>query len=250
MFSSGRNSLINNSLIFMQIKHIAIIPDGNRRWARREGISPTEGHKTGLETVERIFEKAIELKIPHLTFWAASYDNLIKRPREEVNFLIRLLTKEFKKLLDDVKVHKNKVKIRVLGRFREILPPKTLEIIESLINKTENYNIFSLTFLLAYNGTDEMTSAVREIIKEAKKRVIIATDGLIKNFLWTKDLPMVDLVVRTGCEDDPHNSAGFMMWHTVYSQYYFTKTLFPAFSTGEFEKAIIDFSKREKRMGR
>lgn len=234
----------------MRIKHIAIIPDGNRRWAQRGGISPNGGHKTGITTVKKIFERAIELKIPHLTFWAASYDNLIKRPKEEVNFLVGLLTREFKRMLEDVKIHKNKVKIRVLGRFKEILPSKTLDVIEKLIKKTEEYNIFSITFLLGYNGTDEMASAVQEIIKLAQRKMIKTTEGLIKSFLWTKDLPPVDLVIRTGCENDPHNSAGFMMWHTVYSQYYFTRTLFPAFSIGEFEKAVVDFSKRERRIGK
>ncbi len=232
------------------LNHIAIIPDGNRRWAKRRGIPLQEGHRIGVKTTEKIFEKALELKIPYLTFWAASYDNLIKRPKEEVNFLIQLINQEFQKLLKDAKVHQNKVKIRILGRFREILPAKTVKIIEKLLEKTEKYDIFSLTFLLAYNGTDEMLMAIREIIKFARKKAIKVTGDMIRNFLWTKDLPPVDLVIRTGCEDDPHNSAGFMMWHTTYSQFYFTKTLFPDFTPKEFEKAIQDYLKREKRLGR
>jgi len=232
------------------IKHIAIIPDGNRRWARERGVPLNEGHRIGAQTTQKIFEKTLELKIPYLTFWAASYDNLIKRSKEEVKFLITLINAEFQKLLDDARVHKNEVKVRILGRFQEVFPEKTLRIIEKLMKKTENYEIFSLTFLLAYNGTDEMLAAIKRIAKEVKISTIKITGELIKSFLWTKDLPPVDLVIRTGCQDDPHNSAGFMMWHTAYSQYYFTKTLYPDFSSEEFEKAIKDFEKREKRLGR
>ena len=232
------------------INHIAIIPDGNRRWAERKGVPLYEGHRIGVETTEKIFEKALELKIPYLTFWAASYDNLLRRSREEVKFLIQLITEEFQRLLKDARVEKNKVKIRILGRFREILPAKTLRIIEKLMEKTEKYEIFSLTFLLAYNGTDEMVEAIKRITKAFKESTIKITDHVIKNFLWTKDLPPVDLVIRTGCEEDPHNSAGFMMWHTAYSQYYFTKTLYPDFSPEEFERAINNFLERERRMGK
>jgi len=232
------------------IKHIAIIPDGNRRWAREREVPLNEGHRIGAQTTQKIFEKTLELKIPYLTFWAASYDNLIKRSKEEVKFLITLINAEFQKLLDDARVHKNEVKVRILGRFQEVLPEKTLRIIEKLMKKTENYEIFSLTFLLAYNGTDEMLAAIKRIAKEVKISTIKITGELIKSFLWTKDLPPVDLVIRTGCQDDPHNSAGFMMWHTAYSQYYFTKTLYPDFTSEEFEKAIKDFEKRKKRLGK
>jgi len=232
------------------INHIAIIPDGNRRWAERKGVPLYEGHRIGVQTTEKIFEKALELKIPYLTFWAASYDNLLKRSKEEVKFLINLINEEFKGLLEDARVHKNEVKIRILGRFREILPKKTLKIIEKLMEKTEKYNIFFLTFLLAYNGTDEMVEAIKKISQAFKGSTIKITGQVIKSFLWTRDLPPVDLVIRTGCEEDPHNSAGFMMWHTAYSQYYFTKTLYPDFNPEEFERAINNFLERERRLGK
>ena len=234
----------------MPLNHIAIIPDGNRRWAKRRGVPLYEGHRIGGQTTEKIFEKSLELKIPYLTFWAASYDNLLKRSQEEVKFLINLINEEFKGLLEDARVHKNEVKVRILGRFREVLPPKTLKIIEKLIEKTEKYNIFFLTFLLAYNGTDEMVEAIKKISQAFKGSTIKITDQVIKSFLWTRDLPPVDLVIRTGCEEDPHNSAGFMMWHTAYSQYYFTKTLYPDFNPEEFERAINNFLERERRMGK
>jgi len=232
------------------LNHIAIIPDGNRRWARRKGITARDGHRIGVETTQKIFNKALEMKIPYITFWAASYDNLLKRSREEVSFLIGLINEEFQRLLKDARIQENEVKIRILGRFREILPEKTINLIEKLMAKTENHNLLSLTFLLAYNGTDEMLEAVKRITKAAKESAIKITSSAIRSFLWTKDLPPVDLVIRTGCEDDPHNSAGFMMWHTAHSQYYFTKTLYPDFGPEEFEIAIQDFLKRKRRFGK
>lgn len=232
------------------INHIAIIPDGNRRWAKRRGISVRVGHEVGVNATHKIFDKAVELKIPYITFWASSYDNLVRRSREQVNFLVGLINEEFHGLLKDAKVRENKIKIRILGRFREIMPVKTIKIIEKLMEKTEKHNLLSLTFLLAYNGTDEMTEAIKRIIEATKESAIKITSEAIHSFLWTRDLPPVDLVIRTGCEDDPHNSAGFMMWHTAQSQYYFTKTLYPDFSSVEFETAINNFLKRERRFGK
>lgn len=232
------------------LNHIAIIPDGNRRWAKKIGIAGQDGHSIGVETTRKIFDKAIELKIPHITFWAASYDNLIRRSREEVSFLISLINGEFQQLLKDALLNKNQIKVRILGRLRETLPEKTLKIIEKLMEKTEKHNLLSLTFLLAYNGTDEMTEAIKRIAVAAKESAIKITSEAIRNFLWTKDLPPVDLVIRTGCEGDPHNSAGFMMWHTANSQYYFTKTLYPDFTPEEFESAVHNFLQRERRFGK
>lgn len=232
------------------LNHIAIIPDGNRRWAKKRGIAGQDGHGIGVETTRKIFDKAMELKIPYVTFWAASYDNLIRRSREEVNFLIELINEEFKGLLKDAKIRENKVRIRILGRFREIMPGRTLRIIEKLMAETKKHNLLSFTFLLAYNGTDEMLEAVKKIARAAKESAMKITSEAVQSFLWTKDLPPVDLVIRTGCENDPHNSAGFMMWHTAHSQYYFTKTLYPDFTTEEFEIAVSDFLKKERRFGK
>ncbi len=232
------------------LKHVAIIPDGNRRWARRRGIPLSEGHRIGVQTTQKIFKKSLEMNIPNITFWASSYDNLIKRSKGEVRFLIRLINQEFKRMLEDAWVHQNEVNVKIIGRFKEILPKKSLNIIEKLVTKTEKYNIFFLTFLLAYNGTDEMTEAIKKISQAFKGSTMRISKEVIKSFLWTKDLPPVDLVIRTGCEGDPHNSAGFMMWHTAYSQYYFTDTLYPEFTPQEFEKAVEDYSKRERRLGK
>ena len=230
-------------------KHVAVIPDGNRRWARKKGLKAWIGHRVGVKAFEKILEKSRELKIPYFTFWGGSWDNLTKRSKIEINFLFKVYTEQFKRVADDKRIHQNKVKINVLGRWKEILPKETQEAIERAMEVTKSYNNFFLTFLLAYDGTDEMLDCVQKIAKISQDKKIKISKNLIKENLWTKDLPPVDLIIRTGCESDPHNSAGFMMWDTIYSQLYFTQTLFPAFSPKEFEQIIEDYSKRERRLG-
>lgn len=232
-------------------KHVVIIPDGNRRWARKRGLFSWMGHRAGTEALEKILAKALELKIPYFTFWGGSRDNLTKRSKIEVNFLFKMYTERFKSMTNDRRIHRNKAKINVLGRWREILPQETQRVIEKAIEVTEDYNKYFLTFLLAYDGTDEMVDCIQKITKLSNpNKTIKVTPKLIKENLWTKDLPPVDLVIRTGCEGDPHLSAGFMMWDTAYSQLYFTETLFPAFTPEEFEKIIKDYAQRQRRFGK
>jgi undecaprenyl diphosphate synthase len=227
--------------------HVALIPDGNRRWARKKGFLPWIGHESGTKTLDKILEKALDLQIQYFTFWAASFDNLTKRSKTEVKFLLKVFHNQFKRALKDERVVKNKVNVNFLGRWPELIPQKTQKVMKELMKKTKNYNRYFLTFLLAYNGTDEMIDCIKKVSQKGIKHI---TEKTIKQNLWTKDLPPVDLIIRTGCEGDPHMSAGFMMWDTAYSQLYFTKTLFPAFSTKEFEEIIKDYQKRERRMGR
>jgi len=230
--------------------HVAIIPDGNRRWARKKGLHPWIGHQTGVKAFEKILDKALELKIPYFTFWGGSWDNLTKRSKIEINFLFKVYAEQFKRAARDKKIHQNRVKINVFGRWKEILPKSTQGAIERAIEVTKDYNNYFLTFLLAYDGTDEMIDCIQKITKLAHKKPIKVTEKLIKENLWTKDLPPVDLVIRAGCESDPHISAGFMMWDTAYSQLYFTRTFFPAFTPKEFEKIIRDYAQRQRRFGK
>jgi len=230
--------------------HVALIPDGNRRWAKKRGLHPWIGHQVGAKTFEKVLEKSLELKIPYITFWGGSWDNLTKRPKIEIKFLFKVYTDQFKRLTKDKRTHKNEVKIDVLGRWKEILPKETQEAIEKAREMTKNYNKYFLTFLIAYDGRDEMINAIQKIVRSSKDKTIKINDEMIKENLWTKGLPPVDLVIRTGCENDPHLSSGFMMWDTSYSQLYFTKTFLPEFKPKEFEEIIKDFSKRERRLGR
>jgi undecaprenyl diphosphate synthase len=226
--------------------HVAIIPDGNRRWAKKKGLASFMGHEKGSDTSEKLIEKALEMKIPYLTIWGSSLDNILKRSKSEVNYLLKIFEKEFIKLADSEKVHQNKVKVEVIGKWREHFPESTKQAIENAIKKTKHYDKYVVTFLMAYNGTDEMIDCIKKI---KEKRGEVNEKTIVAN-LWTKDLPPVDLLIRTGCENDPHLSAGFMMWHTAYSQLYFTNKYFPDFKEKQFEEAIKEYSERDRRKGK
>ena len=226
--------------------HVAVIPDGNRRWAKKRGLPSFVGHQKGVEALESILDKFLEMKIPHFTFWGSSMDNITNRSKKEVSYLFDIFEKQFKKLSLDKRIHDNKVRVRIIGKWKEYFPEKTKKAIKDAIEKTKDYNRYVLTFLMAYNGDDEMI----ECMKEIKKKGLSINNQTIKENIWTKDLPAVDFVIRTGCDKDPHNSAGFMMWDTAYSQLFFTEKLFPDFKGKEFEKAIGDYMERERRMGK
>ncbi len=231
-------------------KHVAIIPDGNRRWAGKENLPAFKGHFEGANNFKRVLSAALSLKIKYLTIWGGSFDNLTKRKKIEIKTLLLIYKNYFQELFGEKITYEKKVKVQVLGRFKEILPGETVKIIEKIEEATKNYDRCYLTFLIAYSGADEMLDAVQEIASLAKKENSLKiTPQLIKQNLWTKNLPPVDLIIRTGTENDPHNSAGFMMWDTAYSQYYFTKTLWPDFSPKEFKKAVELFTGTERRFG-
>ena len=232
------------------LNHVALIPDGNRRWAKKRGLLPWQGHFEGAKVVEKILKKALEMKIPYFTFWGGSLDNLTERSKKEIEFLFKVYEMYFKRLLKEKRIGKEKVKINIFGRWKEIFPKSLKIIAEKAIKETKNYKNHFLTLLLAYNGTDEMLDCIKKISEISKKRRIKVNDNLIKENLWTGSLPAVDLIIRTGCQGDPHNSAGFMMWQTTYSQFYFTDTLFPDFLPQEFEKAIKNYLRRERRFGK
>ena len=146
-------------------------------------------------------------------------------------------------------VNQNKIKINIIGRWRELFPESVKQAMEEAIKKTKDYKNYQWTFLIAYSGVDEMTAAIQKITElRIKNRELRINKELIKNNLWTKDLPAVDLVIRTGGE--PHWSAGMMMWDVADSQLYFTETLYPDFSVEEFKKAINKYGQTERRMGK
>ena len=225
-------------------KHIAIIPDGNRRWAKKRGLPAVMGHQAGAKAIEKIIKTAQELKILYFTFTGTSKDNILKRPKEQVVFLFKLAKTYFSRIAKDEDIHKNKVRISVLGEWEKYFPADAKKAINEAIEKTKRYDNSNLTFLMAYSGKSEMTGAIQRIIDN---KIIKIDEKILKENLWTKDLPPVDLLIRTGGE--PHNSDGFMMWDTADSQYYFTETLWPDFSPEEFKKAIEIYSKTERRLG-
>lgn len=260
-------------------QHVAVIPDGNRRWARERGLVPWEGHREGARRFREVSEAAFRMGIPYFTFWAASEDNLTKRSRVEVKFLVSLFreTLENKKLLEGLK--KNDTRVRVIGRWNEILKDKKLaESIAEIEEKTGTFEKHRLTVLFGYDGRREMLEAIANLLNYSPSKQRESRDfqksepqsypflrqaqdkpgsgnnfgtinpQFLKAHLWTSDLPEVDLVIRTGGE--PHWSAGFMMWLCADSQFYFTEKYWPDFDKEEFKKALADYKSRERRFGK
>jgi len=228
--------------------HVVIVPDGNRRWAKERGLPGWRGHLEGAKRTEELIQASFDLGIECLSVWGGSLNNLTKRPQREISALIRIYDQYFKRLIKEKKIHQNRVKVNVIGRWQEVLPKKTIGIIRELIRTTGDYNQYSLNFFIAYNGTDEMLTAIKGIAKETGKKKI--TEKILKEHLWSGHLPLVDFLIRTGSASDPHNSVGFMMWHTANSQLYFTNTNYPSFNKKEFTKAINDFVGRQRRFGK
>lgn len=226
--------------------HIALIPDGNRRWAKKRNLLPWQGHQEGARRLEKILKSVLDFDISHFTVWGCSLDNLTKRSKKEVKVLHKIFEDYFKKLLKERLVAEKKIRINFFGRWEKYFSKDLKETIRQLKEKTKTYSRYFLNFLMAYDGKDEMLECIKNIAKKAPKKI---DSNIISENLWTGDLPPVDLVIRTGVENDPHNSSGFLMWQTTYSQFYFTKTLFPDFSEKEFRGAITNFLKRERRLG-
>lgn len=228
-------------------KHIAIIPDGNRRWAKARGLKPWDGHEAGAKNMEKIVEQAFKLEIKSLSFWGSSLENLGKRPLREKKALLRIYEKYFKKIIESKEIHQNQARINIIGKWREQLPKKLVKILEDGMEKTKNYKNYNLNFFLAYSGDDEMIDAVENIAKKYKPGQKI-TGATIKENLTTKKLPPVDLLIRTG--GDPHLSVGFMMWDIANAQLYFSEKYFPDFGEKEFAEAVREYQRRERRHGR
>lgn len=232
-------------------KHVVIVPDGNRRWARKKGLASWRGHLAGAENTEELVRAAFDLGIKCFSIWGGSYDNLTKRPKVEIKGLFHIYDRYFRKLTKSKEIYKNQTRVRVIGRWSDVLSEKTKKVIQNLIKNTENYKNNFLNFFIAYNGTDEMIEAIEDIAREVKNgKSLKITEKLLKKYLWSGDLPPVDLIIRTGSRNDPHNSVGFMMWQTANSQFYFVNTMYPDFDKKELEKAVKDYISRQRRFGR
>jgi undecaprenyl diphosphate synthase len=227
-------------------KHVVIIPDGNRRWAKGRGLKPWEGHIAGAENTEELLRKALRMGIKCLSMWGSSRENLVKRPLRESRELLRVYEEYFTKLLKSDDIHDFQVKINFIGRWEEQFPKSLKKVLYDCVEATKNYSKHTLNFFLAYSGDDEMIEAIKQIVKKGiSPRAVTAK--LIKEHLMTKDLPVVDYMIRTGGE--PHLSAGFMMWDVANAQLYFSEKFYPDFGVKELEEAINEFIARGRRLG-
>lgn len=224
-------------------KHVAVIMDGNRRWAKARGLDSTEGHKeAALKVIEPIIERCGELGINYITFWAFSTENW-KRDKEELSGLFDVFRLGLSTLA--MRFIQKGAKLKILGdinRFPDDIAKKTLE----MMSASSKNNKINVTFALNYGGRDEILRAVKKIISD-KIDVNSITEDLFSSYLDTAGVPDPDLIIRTGGEQ---RTSGYLPWQSVYSELYFTPILFPDFSPKEFEKAIENYQLRQRRMGK
>ena len=225
--------------------HVAIIPDGNRRWAKNRSLAPWEGHQAGAKNTEVLIRTSQELGIKELSLWGSSLENLTKRSLEEKAGLLKVYTENFEELLESKEVASGQVRMRFIGRFREIFPKPLLELIQALEEKTKDNTEYYLNFFLAYSGDDDMLYAIQNLVDRGQKEL---SKEDVKNALMTRELAPVDYLIRTG--GDPHLSTGFMMWDTANAELFFTDTLFPDFGREAFIQAINEYGERARRGGK
>ena len=228
-------------------RHLVIIPDGNRRWAKEKNLKPWKGHEAGAENTEKLIFFALRRGVECLTFWGSSVDNLTKRPLQEKKALLDIYKKYFEKLLQGEDIHRHEARVNIIGRWEEQFPESLKKILYELIEKTKHYQKKVLNFMLAYNGDDEMLMAISKIHEKYEKGVQITAE-ILKANLMTAQLPRVDYLIRTG--GDPHLSAGFMMWDMANAQLYFAEEKYPDFDEEKLGRALDEYASRQRRFGK
>src|ERR1051325_10780156 len=226
-------------------RHIAIIMDGNGRWAQRRGLPRIAGHRRGAEAVRRTLSAAVDLGIPYLTLFGFSSENW-KRPLDEVDDLMGLLRHYLRGEIAEL--HRNGVRLRVIGEIGR-LSPDIMTLIDNAEALTRDNRAINLTIALSYGGRAEIVSAARNIaakVAAGQLAVEAIDEELIASHLLTVDLPDPDLLIRTSGEQRISN---FLLWQCAYAELVFTKTLWPDFGRADLEQAIADYCGRERRYG-
>ncbi|MBI3617306.1 MAG: isoprenyl transferase [Candidatus Omnitrophica bacterium] len=226
-------------------RHVAIIMDGNGRWAKRQHLTRTQGHTEGIRRVEEIVAAAQKIGVKVLTLFTFSTENW-RRPESEISILMSLLTNVLQKKIKMLK--ENNVRFQVIGR-EESVPGSVLKAFQMAIHETKDNTGLIVNLAFNYGSRQEIVDAVKKIAAAVEKKSLVIADideKTITQFLYTKDLPDPDLLIRTSGEKRISN---FLLWQLSYSELYFTDKFWPDFTREEFEKAIADYQKRERRYG-
>ena len=225
------------------MKHLAMILDGNRRYARKYNKPVQWGHAQGARRVEELISWVVDLKIPMLTLYALSLKNM---ERFGILGLYSLIESELRKAAKDKRIHEKQVRFKIIGR-REILPPALIKAINELEEATKNYNKLQVNVAIAYDGRAEIVDACRQIAKNVKSlnlKIEKIDEKMIEKNLYLQDQP--DLIIRTGGES---RLSGFLLWGSSYSEFYFTPKLWPEFTKDDLIQALEEFDSRERRYG-
>jgi len=227
-------------------KHVAIIMDGNGRWAKDKGLPREFGHQNGVNSVKSIVQEAYKSGIEYLTLYAFSIENW-DRPSDEVSSLMSLLVSTLRDEFDEI--FDKDIKLNAVGEINS-LPKEVVSELEFIINKTKNNRKMKLTLALSYGGKQEIFNAVKMIADKVKNNLIELNnfdDSIINSHLYTKNLPDVDLLIRTSGEQRISN---FLLWQIAYAELYFTDVYWPDFSKDDFNLALENYKSRERRFGK
>ncbi len=227
-------------------KHLAIIMDGNGRWAKNRGLFRTKGHEQGTQSVKETVEGSAQIGIPYLTLYAFSTENW-SRPKREVDLLMKLLVSSLKN--EQKTLQENDIKLNAIGNL-ETLPKKVKAELQEVINNTKDNTRMTLTIALSYGSREEILKTVKEISHKVKNNLISPSDideTVINNHLYTHNLPEVDFLIRTSGEQRISN---FLLWQIAYAELYFTDTLWPDFKKEDLFKALLNYQNRERRFGK
>ena len=229
-------------------RHIAIILDGNRRFAQKSGLNKLQGHVLGAKKLEEVLKWCQELGVKHITVYAFSTENF-NRPSEEVKALMDLFAEKFKKVAKNERVHKYKIRIRAIGDLNR-LPKQVRRAIEEAQEVTQGYDGHTLNIAVGYGGRAELAEAVRRICERIERGELKPSDvdeSMINSHLYTVGIPDPDLVIRTSGEE---RLSGFLLWQSAYSELYFCEADWPEFNKIEFLRAIRTYQGRERRLGK
>lgn len=236
------------------IHHFAIIPDGNRRWARRRGLPPYEGHRQALKTLENILPVFKEYNIPYVTVWAFSTENW-KRPKQEIDILFELITQLSTKSKD--KLQKNNIRVRTIGR-RDRFPNRLLKAIKDIEDATKNNTAYTLIIPLDYGGQDEIRRAVLKLLTQIKTSKLTLDQAInnlleleqavpfITSFMDAPDVPFPDVILRTSGE---MRLSGLYSWENAYAELFFIQKFFPDLTPQDIINVINEFNQRDRRFG-
>jgi undecaprenyl diphosphate synthase len=227
-------------------QHLAIIMDGNGRWAKQKGMLRVFGHENGTASVRKTVEACAKLGINNLTLYAFSTENW-KRPKIEVDTLMNLLIKSLKKELKTL--NDNNIKLQAIGNIAQ-LPSSAFRELNEVIDKTKTNNRMVLTLALSYGSREEILHAIKSISDKVKNNIISIAEideSIINQHLYTHNLPDVDLLIRTSGE---YRISNFLLWQIAYAELYFTDVLWPDFTEDHLYEAIVSYQKRERRFGK
>ena len=226
--------------------HIAIIMDGNGRWAKQQGLMRALGHESGTKAVRQTVEASAELGVKNLTLYAFSTENW-NRPKLEVRTLMKLLVKSLKKEIKTLQ--DNNIKLSAIGSLDDLPKKAHLELLD-VIDKTKNNTSMTLTLALSYGSREEIVNVIKELSLKVKNNIISTEsidESIINKHLYTQNLPDVDLLIRTSGE---HRISNFLLWQIAYAELYFTDILWPDFKKENLYEALINYQNRERRFGK